>query len=1115
VTGLEAAAAAAAKAVAQKAVREWLAARASQAEREKDLSELMQVSFPDRFVRRRLGRQIEDIADSVERRLGSLIAAEYGGLTDGDRAAVFAEASLALERADLSDSALLLDDLDPGKLAQRVRAGMPSVARELGEPGARLFDVVLDECCDCLVRIIRQLPQFAPRAAAEALGRLSGIGDQVAVVLDRLPVRTLDAPDGTRNDADFERRYLEHLSETLDAVELFGVRVETYRPRVGLSAAYITLSVTAEVWAAPDPGFGPLKFATLTGAPEARTAVMRAETALARFPRTLLRGQAGSGKSTLLRWIAVTAARSGFTGDLGQWNGKVPFLVKLRSYASGPLPQPEGFVTGPLAGLMPSGWAHRVLGQGRALLLVDGVDEVPLNRRGAVRQWLRELLAAYPQVRAVVASRPAAAEGRWLAAEGFSPLILEPMGPVELRELVRQWHLAIRHAPGLPCRPEELPGYEGALLARLEGGAHLRALAATPLLAAMMCALNLDRATHLPRDRMGLYAAVLDLLLERRDAERGIAADAGGTLEREQKARILQDLAWQLTIFGRTEMAHTTATKVVAGKIAGMPRITAAPEAVLEHLLQRSGVIREPVPGRIDFTHRTVQEYLAAAQAADNADAEPLIARAHLDQWHETIIMTAGHANAPLRRQLLAGLLDRADAEHRHATRLRLLVAACLETIHDVPADLQDRINTCVDSLIPPRSTADARPLASAGDQVLSRLPATLASLPTGEAVATVRTAWLVHGSRALDHLARYASDPRPRVQDEIISAWSYFDPQEYARRVLAEAPLHDGRLTIDDPKVLAGVPHLRNLSDLRVSLPDQADLDCLRGLRALTTVNAAKCSAAAFPALAEHPGLRAITFGRLDGPVDDLSPLFALPALRAFNAYGGQFTCDLRFLHRLPQLTELSLPGLQETEDFTPLSAQPSVTHLYLTQCANLRGIGPLRHMTRLRRLSLINASLRAGSIEEIVQTWPRLQWLQVTGTDCLTDLAPVTTLPLKVLAINDSARLASIEPIARLRELQHLYCVNVKFPDLTPLAGLTKLHTLNVSGCEGAADLTPLAGLPSLRRLFLTDMPEEADVTPLAAMRDLTISIFDGQHIKGAERLHKSARIERMSRH
>ena len=180
--------------MAQRAGREWLAARAEKDQQGRELSELIQVSFADRFARRKLERQLADITDSVERRLSALIAVEYQGLEDNDRAAVFAEVITALERADLSDAALLDDNADPVRLARRMRAGMPRLEAQLGEAGARLYEVVLDECCDCLVRIVRQLPQFTSRATAEVLSRLSGLGEQVAAVLERLPARTLDAP---------------------------------------------------------------------------------------------------------------------------------------------------------------------------------------------------------------------------------------------------------------------------------------------------------------------------------------------------------------------------------------------------------------------------------------------------------------------------------------------------------------------------------------------------------------------------------------------------------------------------------------------------------------------------------------------------------------------------------------------------------------------------------------------------------------------------------------------------------------------------------------------------------------------------------------------------------
>ena len=149
---------------------------------------------------------------------------------------------------------------------------------------------------------------------------------------------------------------------------------------------------------------------------------VRAETALNRSSRTLLRGEAGSGKTTLLRWIAINAARGGFVKDLRDWNGLVPFVVRLRSYPSGQLPGPSQFLddeASPLAAIAPDGWVHRILSSGRGILLIDGVDELPEKRRLAVRKWLKALLSEYSNLKTIVTSRPAAVDNRWLAVRRF------------------------------------------------------------------------------------------------------------------------------------------------------------------------------------------------------------------------------------------------------------------------------------------------------------------------------------------------------------------------------------------------------------------------------------------------------------------------------------------------------------------------------------------------------------------------------------------------------------------------------------------------------------------------------------------------------------------------
>ncbi|MER5421837.1 NACHT domain-containing protein [Streptosporangium roseum] len=1104
-SGLEAVIAAAGKAVAGRAMREGLAVRAAEEERNADLATLIRIGFPDRFVRRSLERQLEAVADGVERRLAVLVEQEYGGLAENDRAAVLHEVVAVLKAADLSDRAVLAADMDPIKLAKDLRAGLPDPARQLGQAGARLYDVLLDECLDCLVRILQQLPQYLPRATTEILGRMSAVEDrlaalgrQISSVLGRLPARSLEAPSGTRDDDEFGRRYLEHLSTTLDEVELFGVRVENYRPRATLSVAYISLSVTAE-------GRGGskvperMRFADLTGATAQREGTtLRVESALGDSRRVLIRGEAGTGKSTLLRWLSVTAARGGFSGDLAGWNGSVPFVIKLRSHPSGLLPGPEDFladVAGAVAGRMPVGWVHRMLDSGRALLLVDGVDELAVRHRPAVRQWLGGLLSAHPGIRAVVTSRPAAADAHWLGEEGFSSVALEPMTPADLRELVRQWHTAMRGSKRLPCAPEKLDEYEGALLARLESGPHLQTLAVTPLLAAMLCALNLDRGKQLPRNRMGLYAAALELLLERRDVDRGIVSDV--VLEPEQKVRVLQDLAWQLAVWGRSELSKVTALRRVEEKIRTMPRVDHTAEAVLDHLLQRSGVIREPVSGRIDFVHRTVQEYLAAKQAADDADVEPLIERAHLDQWRETVVMASGHANAPLRRELLRGLLDRAGRGDRHARRLRLLVVGCLETIQELPLDLAADVESCLAEVIPPRSLSEARALAPAGEEVLRRLPDDLTGLSRRRAEATVRTCWLINGEKALEKLSRYSADSRLEVQHELATGWDYFDPQEYARRVMADSPLITdevgrairGYVNAENPRTFPYLRHLRNLEELRVAFAGE-DLGFLRDVRPLRRLSVYQLLAPhSLGVLDHHPGLERLWMRLRRDPADSPWPVMPSSLREAYVLRNDPAPPDLGFLDGFRTVEKLALDWLTQVTDFTPLTLLPRLRELHLSDCAGLTDPGIFGAIPGLVELQLTYPGLD-GRLAELVGGCAGLRRLLISGAPWLDDVAPLASLPLE--------------------EIQLLDCPNLA--DLAPLSGAAELRSLHLRSCRKVHDLSPLEPLEKLRQVNLADLPHAIDVAPLGGKPHLVIKVGRGQDLRNTDLLHPTARIRRL---
>ncbi|WP_306368575.1 NACHT domain-containing protein [Nocardiopsis sp. CC223A] len=1105
---VETAALGVAKVVGTRAGSIWLAQRTAASDRDKDLTELMRLTFRDTVLRRRVELQLEGIALSVADRLLPLCEQEFRGLDDADRAAVLAELTDTLERADLSDQELLGADLDPAILIRRVRARMPRRDRrfEFGEAGARLFEILLEECCEDLVRIVVSLPQFPARASAEALSRLTGLADQVSAVLSRLPQRSLDAPEGMGDDEEFGRRYAEHISRTLDQVELFGVRVRRYRPRTSLSVAYISLSVSAEDRLRParDQHYGhlPLAGELPLEAKAPATATMRVESALGDRRRTLIRGEAGSGKSTLLRWLAITAVRGRFDSDLEAWNGFTPFLIKLRSHAKGALPGPERFLEGvadSLAELMPRGWVHRRLSSGRALLLVDGVDELSAAQRRRVPGWLRDLLATFPGLRVVVTSRPAAASARWLEGESFGTAHLVPMGASDLRELVGQWHQAISTSPGLPCEPEALPRYEAELLARLESAPHLRSLASTPLLAAMLCALNLDHATRLPRDRMGLYAATLTMLLDRRDDERDIPAFRDLELDYEQKLRMLQGLAWRLSSSQRSELPKSVALREVEERAATMHGVQGSAETLMEYLLERSGVLREPVDGRLNFAHRTIQEYLTAKQAVYDHDIEYLVARAHLAGWRETVIMAAGHANGPQLKELLGGILTRMEAEPRHARYLKLLLAAFLETASTVPAELREAIHGCVDDLVPPRDKATARSLSTAGEVVLEMLPESLDGLTDKQAVATVRAATLVNGSKALNRLAGYKKDPRSDVQEELQDAWKYFDPDEYARRVLADTLLEGSRLTVDSHRQLAFLHRFPGLRALSTSIPQLRNLDFLERVPGLRDLRIHQAELEDISALRNHGNLDFFT-AELNSSAD-VGVFRHLLSLKELNlGITGQESLD--FIAQIPQLDRLTLRNLESIDDHSPLLSQESLTCLWLFCCPGLENVDVLPLSDSIEELCLTGSRLRCD-LSEVVARAPRTRRLNIWDCQWVSSLEPLSDLHLENLVLGQFNPRVDLGPIFSHKGLRVLWMQGVWIRSLEPLVELTQLRDLYLKDCLGIESLAPLASLPSLRKLNIVDAQPGLDLSALEVNRKLTVCIREGQDVRNREAL------------
>ncbi len=921
------------------------------------------------------------------------------------------EAAVAAARSSLTgagvDLALVFEcELDPARLARVVEArGAVNLERAgLDDGGTAVYHRVISLTCEQLIAYFRSLPHFEEVVQTHTFWRVSDVARQLDALL-----QSQRSAAGVE-DAAFAARYARAVADALGQFELFGV-TRGRKPRRHTFDKYVTLAVARRAREAPDDDDD-----ALTGVG------IDVANALVDNPRVVIRAGAGAGKTTLLQWLAAKVAeRMAWTRD-----GYLPFFVPLRQFAqdSQELPAPEelpAIIARMVAGEKPAGWVSRQFASGRALLLVDGVDELPPERRESVRRWLGELVTAYPQVRYVVTSRPPAIEEDWLAGEGFVPFDLLTLSGQGIQDFLARWHeAAAEEYGGEPGAADWLATCRRELSDLIATRPELRRLAANPLLAGLICALYQDRHMHLPRDRKSLYDAALELLLLRWDERRGVRTDQAPQLSMEEQVVILQRLAYSLVKNQDILLPRNEAIHRIRHAMRGIRPQHAEPEFVLQRTLERTGLLREVYDGQIQFVHRTFRDYLAAKEVVDSGDLGLLIDHAHLDQWHDVVIMAVAHARPAERERILTELLRGNTAARERSVvhdRLRLVAAACLAQADVMDSDqIREQVHRAARRLIPPATLDDAELLAKAGPFVLDLLPGP-DGLDDEQAARVIRTAAMIGGEGARDTIARFTGIDQSVVIDELLRAWRLSeDPEKYATTVLADVDFGDRRLEIQR----------------------WSRVQYLRHLRKLTVVS---CR----------------------GDLTPLDPLAAIPGLHRLELLQNTALRSLDPLIAARNLRVLHLASCPLLRDLSPLARTGvSELHLYLMNAAleTLSGAQITRLVIRDRTLATGLTPIPADlPLTELVLD-NRAPDRSLRGIERLTALTHV-----EFFGTPDS------EEVAALRQLPTLTSLTAHQPDtVDALVGLPALQRLAVDGIPAARHPAVLATLKQSTHLSIT---------------------------------------------